>query len=212
MDVSLESKSLPSVGNSRKSYLQVTSQKLARGKLVHLYGWRSLALPSVGSSELKAKLQENIAALCKWLRNSPGKHYKRIRICVTGKLKRSPLPSGVRIPDARHPDGMAAVAEFRMCDIRVEVAAAGFEWNVKVAEWNVAAAEWNSFPVECVGSHTPCILDLLMDSKEFSSISVITEPAQVPPFMHETMPPDEPPTGEAETAEPSSPQHHPPTI
>ncbi|RVW44694.1 hypothetical protein CK203_109513 [Vitis vinifera] len=33
MDVSLESKSLPSVGNSRKSYLQVTSQKLARGAL-----------------------------------------------------------------------------------------------------------------------------------------------------------------------------------
>ncbi|RVW20206.1 hypothetical protein CK203_114927 [Vitis vinifera] len=38
----------------RKSYLQVTSQKLARGKLVHLHGRRSLALPSVGSSELKA--------------------------------------------------------------------------------------------------------------------------------------------------------------
>ncbi|RVW86174.1 Retrovirus-related Pol polyprotein from transposon 17.6 [Vitis vinifera] len=48
MDVSLESKSLPSVGNSRKSYLQVTSQRLARGKLVHLLGRRSLALPSVG--------------------------------------------------------------------------------------------------------------------------------------------------------------------
>ncbi|RVW90619.1 Retrovirus-related Pol polyprotein from transposon RE2 [Vitis vinifera] len=37
MDVSLESKSLPSIGNSRKSYLQVTSQRLARGKLVHLH-------------------------------------------------------------------------------------------------------------------------------------------------------------------------------
>ncbi|RVW18304.1 hypothetical protein CK203_109130 [Vitis vinifera] len=48
MDVSLESKSLPSVDNSRKSYLKVTSQRLARGKLVHLHGWRSLALPSVG--------------------------------------------------------------------------------------------------------------------------------------------------------------------
>ncbi|KAL6342233.1 hypothetical protein AAG906_006851 [Vitis piasezkii] len=47
----VKSKSLPSVGNSRKSYLQVTSQKLARGKLVHLHGWRSLALPSVGSAE-----------------------------------------------------------------------------------------------------------------------------------------------------------------
>ncbi|RVX02370.1 hypothetical protein CK203_028442 [Vitis vinifera] len=48
MDVSLESKSLPSVGYSRKSYLQTTSQRLARGKLVDLHGRRSLALPSVG--------------------------------------------------------------------------------------------------------------------------------------------------------------------
>ena len=53
MDVSLESKSLPSVGYSRKSYLQATSQRLARGKLVHLNGWRSLVLPSVGLGELK---------------------------------------------------------------------------------------------------------------------------------------------------------------
>nr|CAN64956.1 hypothetical protein VITISV_026345 [Vitis vinifera] len=53
MDVSLESKSLPSVGNSRKSYLKVTSQRLARGKLVHLLGWRSLALPSVGRGDSK---------------------------------------------------------------------------------------------------------------------------------------------------------------
>ncbi|RVW13136.1 Retrovirus-related Pol polyprotein from transposon 17.6 [Vitis vinifera] len=48
MDVSLESKSLPSVGYSRKSYLQTTSQRLARDKLVNLHGRRSLALPSVG--------------------------------------------------------------------------------------------------------------------------------------------------------------------
>ncbi|RVW58855.1 hypothetical protein CK203_101794 [Vitis vinifera] len=48
MDFSLESKSLPSVGNSSKSYLQVTFQRLARGKLVHLNGRRSFALPSVG--------------------------------------------------------------------------------------------------------------------------------------------------------------------
>ncbi|RVW97591.1 hypothetical protein CK203_046520 [Vitis vinifera] len=48
MDVSLESKSLPSVGYSRKSHLQTTSQRLARGKLVNLHGRRSLALPSVG--------------------------------------------------------------------------------------------------------------------------------------------------------------------
>ncbi|RVW58359.1 hypothetical protein CK203_110916 [Vitis vinifera] len=47
-DTALESKSLPSVGNSRKSYLEDTYQRLARGKLVHFHGWKSLALPSVG--------------------------------------------------------------------------------------------------------------------------------------------------------------------
>ncbi|KAL6333944.1 hypothetical protein AAG906_039359 [Vitis piasezkii] len=52
MDVSLESKSLSSVGYSRKSYLQVTSRG-SQGKLVHLHERRSLALPSVG---LAAKL------------------------------------------------------------------------------------------------------------------------------------------------------------
>ncbi|RVW64458.1 hypothetical protein CK203_061728 [Vitis vinifera] len=43
-----ESKSLSSVGYSRKSYPEVTYQRLARGKLVHFHGWKSLALPSVG--------------------------------------------------------------------------------------------------------------------------------------------------------------------
>ncbi|RVW62670.1 hypothetical protein CK203_060765 [Vitis vinifera] len=61
MDVSLESKSLPSVGNSRKSYLKVTSQRLARGKLVHLHGWRSLALPSVGPVAVTSSFQLRIA-------------------------------------------------------------------------------------------------------------------------------------------------------
>ena len=38
------------------------------------------------------------------------------------------------------------------------------------------------------------------------------EPAQAPSFIHETTPPEEPTTGEAEAAKPSSPQHPPPTI
>nr|CAN67942.1 hypothetical protein VITISV_027826 [Vitis vinifera] len=57
MDVSLEFKSLPSVGYSRKSYLQTTSQRLARGKLVHLHGRRSLALPSVGPGSQRSSLR-----------------------------------------------------------------------------------------------------------------------------------------------------------
>nr|CAN61966.1 hypothetical protein VITISV_031521 [Vitis vinifera] len=90
MDVSLESKSLLSVGNSRKSYLQVTSQKLARGKLVHLHGWRSLALPGVGSSELK--------------KNSPGKRYQRIRTCLTGEVETSSSPIRRQVPDVKYPE------------------------------------------------------------------------------------------------------------
>ncbi|RVX01211.1 hypothetical protein CK203_036222 [Vitis vinifera] len=38
------------------------------------------------------------------------------------------------------------------------------------------------------------------------------EPSQTPPFVDQPMPPEEPPTGEAEAAEPSSPQHPPATI
>ncbi|RVX14229.1 Transposon Ty3-I Gag-Pol polyprotein [Vitis vinifera] len=37
-----------SLNHSRKSYPEVTYQRLARGKLVHFHGWKSLALPSVG--------------------------------------------------------------------------------------------------------------------------------------------------------------------
>ncbi|KAL6332955.1 hypothetical protein AAG906_019966 [Vitis piasezkii] len=38
------------------------------------------------------------------------------------------------------------------------------------------------------------------------------KPAQAPPFIKQTMPPEEPTTGETEAAEPSSPQHPPATI
>ena len=93
MDVSLESKSLPSVGNSRKSYLQVTSQKLARGKLVHLHGRRSLALQVLAQVNWKCfKLTKNIEII-------KGTHFlshpvsgagceisdQRIRTCLTGQ-------------------------------------------------------------------------------------------------------------------------------
>ena len=43
-------------------------------------------------------------------------------------------------------------------------------------------------------------------------LSEPTEPSQAPPFVHQTMPPEEPTTGEAEVGEPSSPHHPPATI
>nr|CAN66654.1 hypothetical protein VITISV_014607 [Vitis vinifera] len=44
------------------------------------------------------------------------------------------------------------------------------------------------------------------------SIPIPPEPSQAPPFVHQTMPPEEPTTGEAKAAEPSSPHHPPATI
>ena len=38
------------------------------------------------------------------------------------------------------------------------------------------------------------------------------EPSQAPPFVHQTMPPEESITGEAEASEPSSSHHPPDTI
>nr|CAN66139.1 hypothetical protein VITISV_036373 [Vitis vinifera] len=127
MDVSLESKSLPSVGYSRKSYLQTTSQKFARGKLVHLHGRRSLALPSVGSGGLQGEfgdldikyLKQNISKSRSKIsgsfrrtprhcilreRNSPGKRYQRIRTCLTGEVETSSFPIRHQVPDVKYPE------------------------------------------------------------------------------------------------------------
>ena len=61
------------------------------------------------------KLQENIVALCKkWLRNSLGKRYKRIRICVTGKVEMLSSPIWRQNSECEHPGVMATAAEFRM--------------------------------------------------------------------------------------------------
>ncbi|RVW18550.1 hypothetical protein CK203_101319 [Vitis vinifera] len=44
------------------------------------------------------------------------------------------------------------------------------------------------------------------------SIPIPPEPSQAPPIVHQTMHSEEPTTGEAEAAEPSSPHHTPATI
>ncbi|RVW30587.1 hypothetical protein CK203_086072 [Vitis vinifera] len=87
MDVSLESKSLPSVGYSRKSYLQTTSQRLARDKLVYLNGQRSLALPSVGLviKDLIRSLMTYEINLAKKLQEGEDENKKRIAHKATTK-------------------------------------------------------------------------------------------------------------------------------
>ena len=72
----------------------------------------------------------------KWLRNSSGKRYQRIRICLTGEVETPSSPIRRQASDAKYLDGMSAEknsgcetfgctvggAEFRMSDIRVECA------------------------------------------------------------------------------------------
>ena len=51
----------------------------------------------------------------KYLRNSPGKCYQRIRICLTGEVETPSSPIRRQAPDAKYSNGMC-----RMWDIRVE--------------------------------------------------------------------------------------------
>ena len=60
------------------------------------------------------KLQETSRHRAKWLRNSPGKRYKRIRICVTGEVETLSSPIRRQNSGCGHPGEMAAAAGFRM--------------------------------------------------------------------------------------------------
>nr|CAN80702.1 hypothetical protein VITISV_011629 [Vitis vinifera] len=50
----------------------------------------------------------------KWLRNSPGKHYQKIRIRLTGEIETPSSPIRRQALDVKYPDGMSA-QNFR-CD------------------------------------------------------------------------------------------------
>nr|CAN71262.1 hypothetical protein VITISV_014447 [Vitis vinifera] len=87
MDVSLESKSLPTVGNSRKSYLQVTSQKLARGGLQGEFGDLDIKYLKQNisrcRSEISGSFKRNSVALCK--NGCPGNLNCRLRMLSGGR-------------------------------------------------------------------------------------------------------------------------------
>nr|CAN67039.1 hypothetical protein VITISV_027223 [Vitis vinifera] len=42
----------------------------------------------------------------KWLRNSPGKRYQRIRICLTGEVETPSFPIRHQAPDVKYPEKM----------------------------------------------------------------------------------------------------------
>ena len=81
-----------------------------------------------------------------------------------GKFETPSSPIRRHVPDAKYPDGMC-----RMQDIRVESGGSRMKRQYPVRICYPDALRW------CIRTplsrYTPCILDLLMDSKELSSIS-----------------------------------------
>ena len=64
------------------------------------------------------KLQKNTATLCKkWLRNSPGKLYQRIRICLTGEVETPSFPIRRQAPDVKYPEKVECLPD-RISDVR----------------------------------------------------------------------------------------------
>ena len=85
-----------------------------------------------------------------------------------------------RQPDVkwRQPDVSGGAAGWKVAAAGWKVAAAGWKVTAAGCKWRRSRVEsfWQppgGIPtrVECAGSHTPCILDFLKDSKELSSIS-----------------------------------------
>ena len=116
------------------------------------------------------KLQETSRHCAKWLWNSPGKRYKRIRICVTGEVET--LSSPIRRQNSGCETSGCNGGDNRILDVDIRV-----EWRRQQnSGCGHPGGKWRqpdgiTTRVEWAGSHTPCILDLLMDSEELSSIS-----------------------------------------
>ena len=79
-------------------------------------------------SQISGSFRRTPRHYAKWLRNSPGKRYQRIRICLIGEVE---MPSSLirrQAPDVKYPDGMTAEKNFG-CDTS--------GWNVDGAEFQI---------------------------------------------------------------------------
>ena len=63
-------------------------------------------------SQISGSFRITLRYCAKWLRNSPGKCYQRIQICLIEEAEM--LSSSIRrqAPDAKYPDGMSAEKNF----------------------------------------------------------------------------------------------------
>ena len=59
-------------------------------------------------SQISGSFRKTPRHYAKWLQNSPGKRYQRIRICLTGEVETPSSPIRRQAPDAKYPDGMSA--------------------------------------------------------------------------------------------------------
>nr|CAN84069.1 hypothetical protein VITISV_017251 [Vitis vinifera] len=59
-------------------------------------------------SQISGSFRRTPLHCAKWLQNSPGKRYQRIRICLTGEVETPSSPIRRQAPDVKYPDGMSA--------------------------------------------------------------------------------------------------------
>ena len=55
-------------------------------------------------SHISWSFKRTLQHYAKWLRNSPGKHYQRIWICLTGEVETPSFPIRRQAPDAKYPE------------------------------------------------------------------------------------------------------------
>ena len=55
-------------------------------------------------SQISGSFRRTPRHCAKWLRNSPGKRYQRIRICLTEKIETPSFPIRICLPDVKYPE------------------------------------------------------------------------------------------------------------
>ena len=57
-------------------------------------------------SQISGSFRRTPRHCAKWLQNSPGKHYQRIRICLTEEVETPSFPIRRQAPDVKYPENV----------------------------------------------------------------------------------------------------------
>ena len=71
-------------------------------------------------SQISGSFRRTPRHCAKWLRNSPGKRYQRIRICLTGEVETPSFHIRRQAPDVKYPEKMERQPD-RIPDVRISV-------------------------------------------------------------------------------------------